>query len=226
MNGTTRDSSTVSRVLAVTAELLVARGYTAVSIAEVAATARCSTATIYEMFETKERLCREALLDLQQREPTPTLDAEGPDEAALPAMLDYAMARIGYLSSIRIRGMLLASMLWAEQSRERMRALFRERDQAARLTQAVAAATRAGHIRPSGDPAATGYCLLAAITYEPLMMNLHSFREVDALALLHTALAPFLTPAGEAVLHAWEQGRGVAAEPAGPTRWTYLDAVE
>jgi AcrR family transcriptional regulator len=226
VNGTTRDSSTVGRVLAVAAELLVARGYAAVSIAEIAATARCSTATIYEMFETKERLCREALHDLQRREPTPRLDAEGPDDEALPAVLDYAMARIGYLSSIRIRGMLLASMLWAEQSREGMRALFRERDQAARLIRAIAAATRAGHIRPAGDPAATGYCLLAAITYEPLMMNLHCFPQVDATALLRTALAPFLTPAGEAVLQAWERHRGAAADTAGPARWTYLDAVE
>lgn len=226
MRQANRDSGTVDRILAVTAELLVSQGYYAASIAEIAARTRCSTATIYDMFETKEQLFREALLDLQKREPSPVLLAEGPDDAALPAMLDFGLARVAYVSTARIRGMLLASMLWAEQTREGLRVLFRERDQAARLNQAVAAAMRAGHIRAEADAEEIAYCLLAAITFEPLMMNLHHFRAVDAAALLRTAFTPFLTGAGQAVLHEWQEARPSGPMASAPRRWSYLDAVE
>jgi len=221
-----RERDTASRVLAITAELLISKGYSAASIAEIAERARCSTATIYDMFETKERLFREALLDLQQRESPPVLDADGPDDQALAAILDYAAARIGFLSSTRLRGMLLASLLWVEQSREGVRTLFRELDQAARLNEAVAAAMRAGQIRAHGDADATGYCLLAAMSFEPMMMNLHRFEQVDMLALIGTAFSPFLTRSGEAAARDWMEARGAAADTIARTRWTYLDAID
>jgi AcrR family transcriptional regulator len=220
-----RESGTASRLLEITAEMLVNQGYSAVSIAELATRARCSTATIYEMFETKEQLFREALLYLQQREPGPVLCSNGPDDQAFIAILDYSVARIAFLSSARMRGMLLASLPWAERTREEMRILFRERDQAGRLSEAIVAAMRAGHLHAVPDVEATAYCLLAAMSFEPLMMNLYRFEPVDTIALLRTVLAPFLTVTGVALFEDWERQHGVNDIGTPPIRWTYLKAI-
>lgn len=63
--GRPRDPEVERKILAVTQDLLVERGYPGTTIAEVARLARCSKSAIYRRWDTKEELVVAAVRDLQ-----------------------------------------------------------------------------------------------------------------------------------------------------------------
>lgn len=221
-NGEVAD--TASRIRWAAAEFFIERGFEAVSIAEIAAAAHCSTATIYEMFQTKEALYLDAVSHFQLRFEPPRMRTADRDGDALGLILEYCVQRIEFLEAARTRGVMLASLLRSRRPTALLTRLFRERDQVTELGRTVERAIRAGDVRDDADVDGVAYCIMTGVSFEPLIMNLHNFGPVPPIPLLRTVLSPFLTPGGARKMTAWIASRALADDPA--QTWRYLEAID
>lgn len=218
-----KKTHSLARALSVAADMFTSVGYDSVSIAQIAAASHCSTATIYAAFETKERLFLNAMLWAQRALENPELAMPATDEEALENILNYCWRRIDFLSDTRSRNITLAVVSMSDKTSEGLDTLFKERDQLASLITLIESSMRAGHlVRASSQT--VGYCLMTAISFEPLMLNLYLQERADPHALIRTALEPFVTDAGAGIVQHWIAER-VAAPSAPADRDSEMAAV-
>lgn len=189
----------LDRTLSVAAEMLVERGTQNMSISEIARIARCSTSTIYDAFESKDELCYQAIAYSQRRRGSPVVGLSDGDHGAFELLLDYLERRIHFLAEERSRGMLLALLSQGDRASIISRDLEQTRLQLHRLVAVVEAAMRAGMLR-TANPATVGYCLSAAVSFEPMMANVMRHERIAVDEVLRQALDPFVTEEGRPVL--------------------------
>ena len=192
-----RKSFSLQRVRTVAAEAFAERGFDAVSVAEIAELAHCSTATIYEVYGSKAELFLDArALSLSQRQPPlPNLaDADDP----LDALLRYAVERIDYLlHQPTARYAQPPRNVDAQRVRTLTRTAIERHDPTSLVLAAVEQAVTAGTLRP-GDPRAIAYLICAATGFEPVVHQL-MFGAEAALAvepIVRLVFTPLVTDAG------------------------------
>jgi AcrR family transcriptional regulator len=199
---TNKKAMSLARALDAGVELISTRGLDQVSIAEIAAAGRCSTATIYDVFGSKERMLDEIIERGRQVCDAPRAGLPETPADALECLLNFLTRRVEFLSASRTAGMFKASLSRSIANAEKTERLFAERDPLPRVTILIEQAMTAGDFRQI-DPATCAYCVLATVSFEPLLANLWFSESVNIAALIGTAVSLHLTPAGIDKLSAW-----------------------
>lgn len=186
----TRKAESLVRVIEVAAAQFSAHGYDAVSVSQIAAEARCSSATIYEAFGDKKGLFREALL--QRLNPVPEL-ASDETTTSLHPLLAYFTARVWSLSSPEVRNLFLSGGVDAEALRSGFQASVTHDGRLEAVVQEVERCIEAGLLRP-GDPRDIAYLMWAGAGFQPIVYGLvfgddAGFYPVDILRAVFTPLA-------------------------------------
>ena len=192
----------VDRALNIAIEMLIERGFDSVSIADIAKASRCSTATLYDVFGTKEGLLSEVIERGNASWSPPILAQPRSDEMAFEALLKYLVLRIEYLNSPRSGGLLRAAIARRERGLSAFAKLNRTRDQLHNMTVAVEAAIRDGQLRAI-DAQAMAYSILSASSFEALISTVTLGHQVDPFGLIRTVLLPMVTDAGMEYLDDW-----------------------
>lgn len=205
---TNKKISSLARVLDAAVELIARRSPDRVSIADIAAAARCSTATIYDVYGDKERMLSEVIERGHKTCGAPSASVPDDPGAALGHLLNFLKLRIEFLSAPRTAGLFKASLSRAAANSERLEQLFEERDPLPDLTELVERAIEAGDVQ-STDATSLAYCILATVSFEPLLANLWFSNGVDVGKLIETAMGHHLTPTGTGKLALWKKDNSV-----------------
>jgi AcrR family transcriptional regulator len=193
----------LERLLEIAADEFCRRRYEDVSVSEISKLAHCSTATIYDVYSSKDELFRCAMLSrLEQSWPEiPSADC-GP---ALPALLRYFENRLRIMASRPCRRVTAAvvaqrAIIGEEFLAElqRQRAILGEI-----MADFVERAVREGSMN-SAYPASVGYLLSASCAYESVLYGLTFGVDynVDFAKVIRSSFEPFLTASGQDVLDA------------------------
>jgi AcrR family transcriptional regulator len=214
-------AESLARVIEAAAGLFAAHGYDEVSISQIAAAARCSSATIYGAFGDKKGLFREALL--QRLSPAPALPAaEGPP--SLRPLLAYFAGRIQSLASVEVRNLLRGAGVDVEALRSGFTAAVGRAGRLETVVREVRRAMRAGLLR-DGDPRDATFLMWAGVGFQPLLYGLvfgdeAGFYPVD---ILRAVFTPLVTPRGQAELTAYlAELAATSPERPGPSVTQYL----
>ena len=189
----------LDRVMGITCGMILDRHYSDISVAEIAAQARCSTATIYEVYDTKDNLYIDALaqLLLTWAPPAPSDDQHG----ALPAILSYTRARIEYFAHPRTRAMFRALRERSERGAVVAQQLMETRASFGSLVLLVEQAFAENMLR-SSDPESVAYLIVAGAIYEATavaeVFGVNS--SVDVAHIMGRIFTPLTLPEGQAVL--------------------------
>lgn len=184
----------LERVVRVAREMFLDRPYEDVSIAEIAAIARCSSATIYDAFESKGALFEE--VRLKEAAPSWSL-ASGPEGHGLEALISYFLGRAAYLGSRETYALMRSASHNRDAVRRNIPQSIRERSQLGDVIAKVEQCMASGILK-QGDPQAVSYVLYAACGYEPVMYGL-LFSDGNALRpamIVRTVLSTLLTAKG------------------------------
>lgn len=191
----------LKRVLSVASEMLLNEPCE-IKVVRIAELARCSTATIYEVYGSKDNLLDDALSRLLLEWPAPIPRLENDDPFA--SLLSYVKSRIDFLSHHHTRRLL--SAIWRRPERARViamglmfrRACYRD------LVELVSASIDTGMIR-SCDPDNIAYLICSASTYEPIMTaNFLDISEpVDSASIIRKILGVLVTDTGQLPLEAY-----------------------
>ena len=210
-----RKRRSLARAIGVAAEMFAVRGYQNVSITDIAVAAHCSTATIYEAAGTKQDFFLKALNWAHDAWRSPSVAPLSAGMSALEAIVDFGVRRVTYLCDPHSRNLTALTLVAADRAREGLKKLFRERDQAIGLEQLVRMAMNEGTLRVTSTRSAV-HCILSAMSFEPILMNLYFRRRVDILALLRTVLDPLLTVGGreelEPLLQRYDRNAALAGD--------------
>jgi AcrR family transcriptional regulator len=185
---------TLERVVRVAREMFLNRPYEEVSIAEIAAIAKCSSATIYEVFKSKSALFEEARL----KELAPGWSLESRREChGLDGLISYFLGRAAYLGSRETHTLIRSASHNHDAVQRNMPQSILERSQLGDVIAKVEHCMDAGILK-RGDPQAVSYVLYAACGYEPVMYGL-LFSDGNALrptTIVRTVLSTLLTAKG------------------------------
>lgn len=166
-----------------------------IRISSIAAKAQCSTATIYEIYGSKENLLDDALsrLLLDWPAPSPSSDRTEP----FGALLAYAAARIEYFNSDHTRRLFVALRRRGERGAVIARGLMLKRASFHKLVDLVSAAAAQGRIC-ANDPEAVAYLISSGTALEPIMAaDLFGVGScVDKAAILRKVFAAFVIDEG------------------------------
>lgn len=194
-----KKSMALERVIDLTGQMIVEMQFSEISVAEIAARARCSTATIYEVYGNKENLFIDALgqMLLNWAPPTPTVESEGP----FAGILTYTWARIKYCSHRRTRGLLRAMRERSDRGALLASRLMELRGNFGMLINIVEGAFDEGLLRRT-DAESVAYCVVANSVYEALSIGnfFGADAEVDAPAIIRKIFTPLVTEEGAARL--------------------------
>lgn len=197
-----KKTESLARAVEAAAAMFSEKAFEQVQVAEIAARARCSSATIYEVFETKKGLFRAVqMLRLERQWPHFT---NGPGEATLVGLMDYLSSRVAGLSKPAMHNFLRSASVDAENSRGNIAYLIERESHLGALIGEVQKCVDAGLLR-RGDPSAIAYVMLAGSGYEPVMYGLMfgSDATCDTAAILKMVLGPLVTKRGKAQLKAY-----------------------
>ena len=198
---TLKKAESLQRALDATVALIIERGSDQLSIAEVAAVARCSTATIYDVYGSKEDLLLEACGRGETIWPRPMVH-KNTNKDSFTNLLTYLAERVTYLCSHRCTNLLRATISHPRVDTEAMKKRLQDLDQLSLLAEQTKIAMRCGDIKKS-DPDAVAYTILASVSFEPIMINLLLHETVDPPALIRTAMSCHVTEQGRKALDAW-----------------------
>jgi AcrR family transcriptional regulator len=193
----------LERLLEIAADEFCRRRYENVSVAEISKLAHCSTATIYDVYCSKDELFRRAmLLRLEQSWPEiPPVDGS----TALLELLCFFENRLRQLSSRR--GRRLTAAVVAQRAIIGEEFLAELHHQRAKLAEVMARfvenAVKEGSM-VAAVPASVGYLLSAACAYESVLHGLTFGVDcsIDYEKVIRSSFEPFLTPKGLAILDA------------------------
>jgi AcrR family transcriptional regulator len=207
-----KKTESLNRALDVAADMFFARGVDGVSVAEISADARCSLATIYDVFGSKTGLLR-AVLE-QRFAPVPCI-AQLDAPPALAPLLDYFADRIATLGSVEVRNVLRYGGAEPGALQGSYEVALRRNRSLASVIREVRQAMEAGLLR-DGDPADLAFLMMAGTGFEPVMYGLLFGDEVGRYptAILRSVFAPLVTPRGGVELRAYLE----SLEAANPER--------
>jgi AcrR family transcriptional regulator len=198
----------LERLLEIAADEFCSNRYEDVSVAKISKLAHCSTATIYDIYSSKDELFRRAmLLRLERSWPGIPPVGSGP---ALLELLCFFENRLRKLSCQRSRSQIAAVVAQrAKIGKEFTTELQRQR---ARIDQVMAHyvenAVKEGNMVPA-EPHSVGYLLSAACAYESVLYGLTFGIDysIDFEQVVRSSFEPFLTPRGRAILDAHLQAQ-------------------
>lgn len=173
-----------------------------IKMVKIAELARCSTATIYEVYGSKDNLLDDALSRLMLEWPAPIPRLENDDPFL--SLLSYLKARIEFLSHRHTRQLLSAIWRRPERARAIAMGLMRRRACYRDLVELVSACIDTGMLRPC-DPDTIAYLLCSASTYEPIMTAyfLDISDPVDPASIIRKLLSALVTELGQPPLEAY-----------------------
>lgn len=202
-----KKANSIERVVATAADIFATRRLADVSVTTIAEQSHCSTATIYEVFGSKEGLYRAAVSRVMARLSPPAAQHQA-DETALFSLLDYAERRLVFLLSPARNAAdrqvighldLTADLLSTIIDREIV-CLHHT------IGTHVAACIAEGTLRVL-DQDALVFCIAAGTAHEPLTMGLFykDAPRCDMAAILRKTFLPLVTDSGQIQLDAYFQ---------------------
>lgn len=197
-----KKTESLARAVKTAALMFSERPYEEVSIAEIACRAHCSSATIYEAFETKKGLFRAARLQ-GLGVAWPLVSGEtGP--ATLACLMDHLTNRVARLSRPVLHNFWRSSSIDAEHFRGHVQDSIDREGHLGALVDEVQRCMDAGLLR-QGDPCSFAYVMLAGSGYEPVVYGLLFDRDTTrgAAAIMEAVLSPLVTDRGRAELAAY-----------------------
>jgi len=192
-----KKAESLARAIRVARAMFRDRPYEDVSIAEIAAEARCSSATIYEAFESKGGLYEE--VRLKEIAPAWTLASEG--QPGLAGLVSYFLGRALYLGSPEAHNLIRSAPHNREAVRRSVGQSIRMRSQLGEVVAEVESCISAGLLK-KGDPQAIAYVLYGASGFEPVMYG-QIFSEDTAVApaeIVRTVFSVLVTAKGRKAL--------------------------
>lgn len=197
-----KKTESLNRAVEAAAQLFSERPFNEVQIAEIAARARCSSATIYGAFETKKGLFRAALLKNSGKD-WPAL-ARDTQPASLSKLLAFLSDRIVGLSTPAMHNFWRSVSTDTVHVENVMQHSVFGSDRLDTIIDEVEQCMDEGLLRRS-DPTAATYLLLAGTGYEPVVYGLLFGRETggEAAAIINAVLGPLVTELGQAELTAF-----------------------
>jgi AcrR family transcriptional regulator len=217
-----KKAETLARVVEAAARIFSERPFEEVSIREIAATAHCSLATIYEAFGAKQQLFESAWLH-NLSGPSWSVREDSNNSPLLDLMEFFTQRIVGltrlgtltYLNSSRMRN--------SEVRRDVDRKIERNAPLGA-IVDKTRNAIQAELLRP-GDPEKVAYLLMAGAGFEPVMYTLlfGAAAVVDTRAILDNVFSPLVTSRGQEELGAYlERLPTLADQASGPSLASYL----
>jgi AcrR family transcriptional regulator len=200
-----KKTESLNRAVETAAQLFSERPFNEVQIAEIAARARCSSATIYGAFETKKGLFRAALLKYSGKSwPALTHDA-GP--GSLSNLLAFLSERIAGLSTPVMDNFWRSVSTDTAHVENLMQHAVLGTDRLDAIIDEVKRCMDAGLLRRS-DPTSVAYLLLAGTGYEPVVYGLLFGRDTscNAAAIVEAVLSPLVTEQGQTELTSFVNG--------------------
>jgi AcrR family transcriptional regulator len=197
-----KKTESLNRAIRTAAELFSERPFDEVQIAEIAARAHCSSATIYEAFETKKGLFRAALLH-NSGDKWPVLTRTGTPTTLFPLM-NFLNERIAGLSKPSMHNFWRSVSSDTTHVEQVMKHSLLDTDRLGVMVEEVQVCMDEGLLR-AGDPSAVAYLLLAGTGFEPVVYGLLYGRAAAATpsAILEAVLSPLVTDLGHEELIAF-----------------------
>lgn len=191
-------AASLDRALEAMSTLLAQQAADTISIADVAAMANCSTATLYQAFNSKEELVQAAMARSRESwpHPLPHVREEG---AALLRLATYLYRRAAYLGSARSVAHSRAMMRHPAEEKHKVAESILARDPLIQHAILVEEAIDDGDIKP-GNPRQIAYCLKAAASFRPGIWGMMLDRQITSAGFIRDVLDPFVTPRGRSVL--------------------------
>jgi AcrR family transcriptional regulator len=219
-----KKTESLNRAVDAAAQLFSERPFDEVQIAEIAARARCSSATIYGAFETKKGLFR-AALQRHSGKNWPAL-AQAPGPGSLANLLAYLSERISSLSTPVMQNFWRSVSTDTTHVEKVMQDSVLGTDRLAAIVDEVERCMDAGLLRRS-DPSAVAYLLLAGTGYEPVVYGLlfNPDAGYNAPAIIDAVLSPLVTEQGRVELTSFvnaSKSNGPPEEGAKPSLLEYI----
>lgn len=195
----------LNRAVQTAADLFAEKPFDEVQIADIAARAHCSTATIYEAFETKKGLFQAALRHKSGRD-WPVLKRASAPNTLFPLM-SFLSSRITRLSTPAMNNFWRSVSSDTKHVEQVMQQSLLDTDQLGAIIEQVELCMNEGRIR-SGEPGAVAYLLMAGTGYEPVVYGLLYGRQAacPTAAILEAVLSPLVTELGRQELSAFVAG--------------------
>ena len=198
---TDKKTRTLERVLEQSQELFLTLPFEDVTIREIAAKARCSAATIYDAFESKEKLFEASIEHARRLLDAPEIDRHGPDPLA--ALLEYARSRIVYFKSPATQTAIrsLFSKPQFEAFGRRAAVKYEHLDD---VLSVASAAAQAGDVHGFA-PSTVVFNIVSGASFDPLVSGLifGDERHISVSKTLDKIFTPLVTPRGRITLDAF-----------------------
>jgi AcrR family transcriptional regulator len=217
-----KKTESLNRAIQTAAELFSERPFEDVQIAEIAARAHCSSATIYEAFETKKGLFRAALLHNTGAK-WPELTREHAPTTLFPLM-NFLTARIAGLSRPRMHNFWRSVSSDTTHVEKVMQNSLLDIGRLGVMVEEVQACMDEGLIH-AGDASAVAYLLMAGTGYEPVVYGLLYGRAAatSPSAIVEAVLTPLVTDTGRKELAAFIGRPAAEAANEDPPRPSLLE---
>jgi len=217
----------LTRALQTAAQMFSERPFEQVQVAEIAARARCSSATIYEAYETKKGLFRAAMAQ-NSGNAWPNLTND-PDPPSLTHLMDFLSERMAGLATPRMSNFWRSVSVDTPHVENVMEQMLHRTDHLSTIVEEVRRCMDQGLLR-RGDPKAVAYLILAGTGYEPLAYGLLFGLDATcgAAAILEAVLGPLVTGLGQAELNSFvakSRSNGPPDEAARPSLLRYLKSA-
>ena len=214
---TNKKTESLGRVVEAAIDAFSTCHYDDVLIAQIAAQARCSTATVYEAFGTKESLyehVRGRLFDQRSRQGW--LDRR-PGPPSLEFVLDYLSELFQTLTSPQLTMLMTPADATRATGYMPMEHTGPDFDS---IVREISRCMDAGLLR-AGDPHAFGFLVMAGVSYEPIWYNLtcRIRTPLDLRSILLSIFSPLTTEKGAEALQAYlTRLESPIPEPSAPAR--------
>jgi AcrR family transcriptional regulator len=200
-----KKANSLARVVETAAQMFAERPFEEVQVAQIAARARCSSATIYEAFETKKGLFRAAMLHNAGRR-WPEI-ADGVQEVGLTCLLEFLTDRIHQLATPTMKSFwrnVSEDAANVPQAQGLTRKALQDASRMDKVVDEVRRCMESGLLRQD-DPYAVTYLIMAGTGYEPVVYSLMfgAAGGADAPAIIHTVMSPLVTEVGRTELAAY-----------------------
>jgi AcrR family transcriptional regulator len=197
-----KKTESLNRAIQTAAELFSERPFEDVQIAEIAARAHCSSATIYEAFETKKGLFRAALLHNSGAN-WPVLTRTGTPTTLFPLMT-FLVERIGGLSKPSMHNFWRSVSSDTTHVEKVMQHSLLGPDRLGVMVEEVQLCMDEGLLR-AADASAVAYLLMAGTGFEPVVYGLMYGRAAatSPIAIVEAVLSPLVTELGRQELAAF-----------------------
>lgn len=210
---TDKKARSLQRVLEIAAQTFVQQPYENVSVGAIAEAAHCSTATIYDIYRSKQELFLAAISHALYECRTPHFEGSGNRESLRNLFL-YAEARTRFLSSENYRSVrrALSSQAYLTAPLQREFASQQHEMVRADLLPEVIACCEAGLLRPIPAEIVVRN-IVAGVVYEASVHEVLQDDEapIEFDGVIHYIFIPLVTERGEKQLRDYLQHTGVFA---------------